>query len=180
MRAAALLQTTLSEAGRVDAASCSSNVALGRPITNPRTGLAGRLKAPAQRGPNPDSLLSDQRAVVRKYQRSQGADPALPSQRRAWEAHGKQRAKKSPPKRAKSLLSWKHQRLSRPPARPRSCPIMARVRRCSRRVPARSCDPVFQNITGTSRMQHGAALIRRDPGDRRAKRAWDRRAGEAS
>ena len=74
MRAAALLQTALSEAGRVDAASCSSNVALGRPITNPRTGLAGRLKAAAQKGPNPDSLLSDQRAVVRKYQRSQGAN----------------------------------------------------------------------------------------------------------
>ena len=178
MRAAALLQTTLSEAGRVDAASCSSNVALGRPITNPRTGLAGRLKAAAQRGPNQTPCCPIRGQWFGNTNGQKGLN--LRSSQGALGKRMGNSVLKSPPKRAKSLLSWKHQRLSRSPARPRSCPIMARVRRCSRRVPARSCDPVFQNITGTSRMQTGAALIRRDPGDRRAKRAWDRRAGEAS
>jgi hypothetical protein len=125
MRAAALLQTTLSEAGRVDAASCSSNVALGRPITNPRTGLAGRLKAAAQRGPNPDPLLGHQRVQPQKRQRAYAHKIARASQGWDWEAHGKQRGTKKP---AKAGQVGRKTLVGGPLAAPRSHLMMAVMR----------------------------------------------------
>ena len=118
-----------------------------------RYALATDISRPA---PERYSLIGKKWVRAARGERYQELGTRPASRNRNWEAHGKQRAKKKPAEAGRVH----HAMLARSsPARPRSCTIMAKLRRRSRRVPARSWDPVVENIAGTHNPQSSVVAL---------------------